>query len=104
MQASSGSAMSRQKVASAAAGGLVLLEYRMTLVGREGTQAGAKTSAEVSFTAEDCKARDGSVLYQPERLAVILAVKEKGLKSGYARIVEITHKGDGKFSATVELR
>jgi hypothetical protein len=104
MRSSSGYGMNRRKVSSVIVGRLTLLEYRIDLAGRQQAQAGAKTSVDVSFTAEDCRARDGSVLYQPERLAVILAVKAKGIKTGYARIKEISHQGGGEFSATVELR
>lgn len=103
-QASSGYGMNRRKVSDSTVGGMTLLEYRVDLTPRQAAGAGAKTSLVVSFTAQDCAANDGSILFQPERMAVTLAVKKNKAASGFVRIVEITHLGDGRFSARVELR
>lgn len=104
IHASTGYGMKKRKTAEGTAGDFTFLEYRIELSGQRAEAPAAKSTVRVGFTSADCAARDGSVLYQPERLAVILAVRKNGAATGFARIKEITHLGGGEFSATVELR
>ncbi len=104
MHASTGYGINKKKTAEGAAGAFTFMEYQVELSGQRAASPAPKSTVRVSFTSADCAARDGSVLYQPERLAVILAVRKSGAASGFARIREITHAGGGAFSATVELR
>jgi hypothetical protein len=105
METSTGYRMkSRQKVSSARADGLILLEYRVSTLARTASREQAKSSIEVSFTIGDCTAKNGGVLFQPERMAVIRAVQASKRGSGFARVAEISYQGEGEFSARVEIR
>ena len=104
MRASAGYGMNVRRAAEKPAGALTLLEYKAEVTPQNAGAPAPKSLLTVSFSSADCAARDGSVLYQPARLAVILAVKKNGASSGFARIKEITHLGGGEFSAAVELR
>ncbi len=96
--------LSSRKVDSGRAGRLLVLEYRVSAVPRESGGQPAKSAVDVDFTAKDCAAANGSVLFQPARMAFIRAVAASGRRTGFARVAELSYKGEGRFSARVELR
>jgi hypothetical protein len=95
---------SSRKVDSGSAGRLLVLEYRVSADPRESGEQPAKNAVDVGFTAKDCAAANGSVLFQPARMAFIRAVAASGRRTGFARIAELSYQGEGRFSARVELR
>ena len=83
--------------------GLQVLEYRITVRLQSSGQQKARSFQDVAFTVKDCLGKKGDILYQPARLAVIRAVEQQRLSSGFLRLAELSYDG-GRFTARVEFR
>lgn len=64
--------------------------------------AGFKKRVSVAFTLKDIQKLGGPVK-QPVQFALQQGIKKSRMKSGRARVSEITYKGGGRFTALVEL-
>ncbi len=83
--------------------GVVVLKYRVNAGLQKTSPKSASRTMYVTFTVKDCMAKKGGVLLQPARVAMTRAVGASGMGSGFARIVSLSHLGEGRFSAKVEV-
>jgi hypothetical protein len=86
------------------AGGAQVIEYEVTIRPQSAGSQTAKSTVKTVFVVKDCLGTKGDVVLQPTRLAVMRAVREGGLASGFVRVTELLYLGEGRFSALVELR
>lgn len=99
---------SRGKVSEEHSAGVLVQGYDVVIAVPGGKKTGPAASVvsaiEVGFSVKECLNKKGEVLYQPVRLAVILAVSQSKRKSGEARLIELSYAAPGRFAAQVELR
>ncbi len=97
------SAASRQLVSKEKVDGVIVLNYHVKADLAGASSKPATRTMYVSFALKDCMGKKGGVLLQPARVAMSRAVGASGFGSGFARIVSLSHRGEGRFSAKVEV-
>lgn len=94
---------SKTLAATNRADGLLVLEYRITVRLQGAGAQKARSLQNVVFTVNDCQGKKGELLYQPARLAVIRAVGQQKLSSGFLRLAGLSYD-NGRFTARVEFQ
>ncbi len=97
------SAASKEIVSKERVNGFIILDYRVYAGFPKTAPRSASRTVYVSFAVKDCMGKKGGVLLQPARVALSRAVGASGIGSGFARIASLSHLGEGRFSAKVEV-
>jgi hypothetical protein len=95
---------SRSLISRENSGGFQVIQYKVIVLPQSAVSQAAASSLEVELTVGDCATVKGDVLYQPVRLAMMRAAQASKRASGFIRIAGLDYLGEGRFSATVELR
>ena len=77
-------------------------QFFITLIFHDPETAGFNKRVSVAFTLKDIQ-KQGGIIKQPVQFALQQGIKKSRMKSGQARVSEISYKGNGRFTALVEL-